>query len=81
MASEVKQIVRGLVNDCEIDLRDYVAKVSHYIMILGSYNIVIGMDWLETHEEVLDCKNKKFYCVDDTGHKIILVGKNQGVSL
>jgi hypothetical protein len=42
---------------------------------------VIGMDWLETHEALLDYKNKKLYFVDDVGHKRILVGKNQGVSL
>jgi hypothetical protein len=52
-----------------------------YSTIFGSYNIVIGMDWLESHEAILDCKNKNIYFIDNVIHKIILVGMNRGVSL
>jgi hypothetical protein len=44
MASGAKKKVRGKVIDCSIDLGDFVIKVRLYIMILGSYDIVIGMD-------------------------------------
>jgi hypothetical protein len=43
MASGVKHNVGGLVRDCEIDLRECVYKVSLYVIVLGSYDIVIGM--------------------------------------
>jgi hypothetical protein len=33
-------------------------KANLYIMILGSYDIMIGMDWLESHEAILNCKMK-----------------------
>jgi hypothetical protein len=39
------------------------------------------MDWLESHEVVLDCKGKMLYFIDDSGHKRILVGTKRGVSL
>jgi hypothetical protein len=74
MASREKQRVGGLVKDCEIDLGECIAKVPLYITILGSYDIVIGMDWLETHEAILDCKNKKLSFVDDLGQNKILKG-------
>jgi hypothetical protein len=41
--------------------------------------MIIGMDWLEAHEVVLDCKGKIIYFIDDLGHKIILIGTNRGV--
>jgi len=30
------------------------------IIPLGSYDCLIGMDWLEKHHVVLDCYNKEF---------------------
>jgi hypothetical protein len=43
--------------------------------------MIIGMDWLESHEVVLDCKGKMIYFIDDSRHKRILAGTNRGVSL
>jgi hypothetical protein len=50
-------------------------------MILGSYDVVIGMDWLESHEAILNCKMKQLSLVDDEGQRHVIVGRNQGVSL
>ena len=52
-----------------------------YVMILGSYDVVIGMDWLEMHEAILNCKTKRLSLVDDEGQRRMIVGRNQGVSL
>ena len=35
---------------------------------LGSYDILIGMDWLEVHRVKLDCYNKNFECLDEEGN-------------
>jgi hypothetical protein len=32
------------------------------IIPLGSYDCLIGMDWLDQHHAVLDCYNKAFTC-------------------
>ena len=34
----------------------------------GSYDVFIGMDWLEEHQVVLYCYNKAFMCIDDKGN-------------
>jgi hypothetical protein len=39
------------------------------------------MDWLESHESILDCKNKKLYFIDDIGYKRVLVRMNRRVSI
>jgi hypothetical protein len=67
--------------DCSINLGDFVMKANLYVMILGSYDIVIGMDWLESHDVILNCKTKWLSLTDDLGQSRVIVGRNQGVSL
>jgi hypothetical protein len=50
-------------------------------MTLGAYDIVIGMDWLESHEAILNYKMKRLSLVDDEGQRCMIAGWNQGVSL
>ena len=35
------------------------------ILLLGSYDILIGMDWLESHKDVIDYLHKIFSSVDE----------------
>ena len=58
MASGAKQKVGGKVTGCAVNLGEFVMRVNLYVMILGSYDVVIGMNWLETHEAILNCKMK-----------------------
>jgi hypothetical protein len=50
-------------------------------MILGYYDIVSGMDWLESDDAILNCKMKRLSLMDDLGQSRVIVGKNQGFSL
>jgi hypothetical protein len=81
MASGAKQKVGGKVKDCNINLGDFIANVNLYVTTLGSYDIVIGMDWLESHDAILNCKMKRLSLIDDLGQSRVIVGRNQGVSL
>jgi hypothetical protein len=38
------------------------------IIPLGSYDFLIGMDWLDMHHVVLNCYNKDFTCLDEQGN-------------
>jgi hypothetical protein len=40
---------------------------------------VNGMDWLESHEAILNRKTKRLSWVDDKG--LVTIGRNQGLSL
>jgi hypothetical protein len=81
MASSTKQKVGGKVTGCILNLGDFVTRANLYITILGSYDVMISMDWLESHEAILNCKTKWLRLVDDEGHRHMIVGRNQGVSL
>jgi hypothetical protein len=35
------------------------------IFSLGSYDCLIGMDWLDQHNVILDYHNKEFVCLDE----------------
>jgi hypothetical protein len=65
--------VGGKVKDCNINLVDFVTNVNLYVTILGSYNIVIGMDWLELHDVILNCKTKQLSLIDDLGQSRLIV--------
>jgi hypothetical protein len=81
MASGAKQKVGGKVTGYALKLGEFVTRVNLYVTILGSYDVVIGMDWLESHEAILNCKTKRLSLVDDEGQRRVIVGQNQGVSL
>jgi hypothetical protein len=38
------------------------------IIPLGSYDFLIGMEWLDKHHVFLDYYNKYFTCLDEKGH-------------
>jgi hypothetical protein len=58
MASGAKQKVGGKVMGCTLNLREFVTRANLYCHDLRSYDVVINMDWLESHEAILNCKTK-----------------------
>jgi hypothetical protein len=81
MASRAKQKVGGKVTGCALNLGEFFMRTNLYVMILGSYDVVVGMDCLELHEVILNFKMKWLILVDDEGHRHVIVRQNQGVSL
>jgi hypothetical protein len=58
MALGAKPKVGRKVTGCKLNLGDFVTRANLYVMILGSYDVMIGMDWLESHEAILNCNKK-----------------------
>ena len=81
MALGAKQNVGGKVTGYALNLGEFFTRVNLYVMILGSYDVVISMDWLETHEAMLNCMTKWLSLVDDEGQIRVIVVRDQGVSL
>ena len=48
-----------------LGFNDLDTSVNLNILPLGSYNILIGMDWLESHKVVIDYLHKIFSSVDE----------------
>jgi hypothetical protein len=70
-----KRKINELVKYCLIDMNGLNTKVDVNIIPLGSYDCLIGMDWLEKHHVVLDYYNKTITCLDEEGKQ----GKIQGI--
>jgi hypothetical protein len=75
LATGVKRKIIELVKGCPIDMNGLNTKDDVKIILLGSYDCIIGMDWLEKHHVVLDCYKKKIICLDEEGQQ----GKVQGI--
>jgi hypothetical protein len=57
-----------MVKVCSIDMNGLSTRVDLNIIPLGSYDCIIGMDWLDKHHAILDCYNKTFTCLDEEGN-------------
>jgi hypothetical protein len=60
-----------MVKGSPISLYRVNTNVGINIIPLGSYDILIGMDWLKRHHVVLDCHNKTLTCLDEEGKQSI----------
>jgi hypothetical protein len=69
MSSGAKHKVVGKAIDHSLNLGYFVRKDNMYIMILGYYDVIIGLDWLESHDAILKCKNKQLSWIDDEGKR------------
>lgn len=67
--------------DCKIQMKPFTTSVNLRVIPLGSYDIVLGMDWLEKNQAILDCKDKKISCLDDVGSARVIVGIKRSISL
>lgn len=69
LATGTKRKVTELVKSCPVDMKGLSTKVELNILPLGSYECLIGMDWLDQHHALLDCSNKEFTCLDEEGNR------------
>ena len=51
------------------------------VLPLGSYDVLIGMDWLEGHRVKLDCYNKTFECMNEKGNLVLVKGIPKVISV
>jgi len=49
---------RKVVEKCPIMLDGFASQANFNVLPLGSYDVLIGMDWLEKHRAKLDCYKK-----------------------
>ena len=60
-----------MVRKCPLVLDGLVACAYMNVLPLGSYDILIGMDWLEAQRAKIDCYNKSFECLDEGKLKVV----------
>jgi hypothetical protein len=68
LATRAKKKVNEMVKSCPMDMNGLNVRVDLNILPLGSYDYLIGMDWLDQHHAILDYHNKEFTCLDEEGN-------------
>ena len=58
LATWTKIKVVNYVESCEMLMSQFKTQVNLNVFPLGSYDVLIGMDWLKRHQVVLNCFQK-----------------------
>eukprot|EP00253_Pinus_taeda_P019525 PITA_19525 len=69
LATGAKRRVLGKINNCSLRIAGQPITTDLNVLPLGSYDILIGMDWLEKHWSLVNCKTKTIYYKDDLGQQ------------
>ena len=62
-------------------MSQFKTQVKLNVLPLGSYDVLIGMDFLEKHEVVLKCFEKTFTCLNEKRETIIVKEKPRKISV
>ena len=74
LATRTKRKVSEVVEKCPLVMNGLITCVYLNVLPLGSYDVLIGMDWLEAHRVKLDYYNKNFECTDEEGNPVVVKG-------
>jgi hypothetical protein len=72
LATGTKRRVAEVIPACQLMLGEFPTQATLNVLPLGSYNLLIGMEWLATHKAKLDCYHKTLECVRKEGKRITL---------
>jgi hypothetical protein len=64
LATVAKRRIHEMFKECPMDMNGLSTREYLNIIPLGSYDFLIGMNWLDMHHVFLDCYNKEFNCLD-----------------
>ena len=82
LATRTKRKVSEVVEKCPLVMDGLVTCVDLNVLPLGSYDVLIGMDWLEAHRVKLnDCYNKTFECMNEEGNLVVVKGIPKVISV
>ena len=81
LATGIRRKVSELVRNCPLDLNGLKTIADLNILPLGSYHVLVGMDWLEPHRVILDCYGKTITCLTDKEQQVEVKGIPRPVSL
>jgi hypothetical protein len=81
LATGAKRKVNEMVKSCLMDMNGLNTRAYLNILLLGSYDFLIGMDWLDKHHAILDCRNKAFTCLEEEGNQRTIQGIPRAVTI
>ena len=74
LATGANRKVTCFVKECALVMDKFETVVKLNVLPLGSYDLLIGMDWLEQHRLILNCCDKTFTCLNSDGKPVSVKG-------
>lgn len=71
LAPETKRKVLEISRDYPLNLNGMQTILHLNFLPLESYDVLIGMDWLESHKVILNYLDKSFVCINDGENYIV----------
>ena len=81
LASGSKVSMDSVVHKCQLSIGGFDTSIHLRVIPLGSYDVVLGMDWLGSHRASIDYRKKTIMCQDDQGKDVKIVGILRPISL
>ena len=81
LATRTKRKFSEVVDKFPLVMDGLVTCVELNLLPLGSYDVLIGMDWLEAHRVKLDYYHKTFECMDEEGNLRVVRGIPKVISV
>eukprot|EP00253_Pinus_taeda_P023180 PITA_23180 len=69
LATGAKRRVLAKVSNCPLKIAGQTVTTELNVLPLGSYDVLIGMDWLEKQWSIINCKTKAISYQDELGNK------------
>ena len=80
LATGTKRKVTKYVRKCPFEMNGTNTFVDLNITHLVSYDVLIGMDWLDAHHAILDYHRKTYTCLDEEGNRVTVEGIPRPIS-
>jgi hypothetical protein len=81
LSTGTKRKVVEAIPACQLVLGGFPTQETLNVLPLGSYDLLIGMDFLAAHKAKLDCYYKTLECVNGEGKRVTLPGIRKSVSV
>lgn len=73
-ANQSRAKVEKCLFEAQVEFPNFSIELNLYVAPLGSYDIIIGINWLSEHKAKVDCLAKTVSCVDDRGRPTSIAG-------
>ena len=70
--NRIERRVEQCLSCSELELPTFHTQVNLYVAQLGSYDVILGINWLTEHKAIVNCKDKLVECLDDFGNLVIV---------
>jgi hypothetical protein len=81
LVTRAKRKFNEMVKSCLMDMNGLNTMAYLNILTLGSYDCLIGMDWLDQNHATLDCHNKEFTLFYEEGNLSTVQGIPKAVTI